>query len=160
MLRRNGCSWSIVEGCSPPWVAVLGGDVGVRRISAPDRESAATRSAAHHYWWDDEVSFDLERAYAETHTDLRAGVFFGVGANETHEGRQREAANCPEDLRQKVAPRYIDMVDDTRRMVARLEQRHYPNPQLSSPVFPDEFHVSVPQLTLSRALRVLFDAPR
>src|SRR6266446_9519891 len=78
MLRRNGCSWSIVEGCSPPWVAVLGGDVGVRRISAPDRESAATRSAAHHYWWDDEVSFDLERAYAEMHTDLRAGVFFGV----------------------------------------------------------------------------------
>src|SRR6266436_5927823 len=77
MLRRNGCSWSIVEGCSPPRVTVLGGDVGVRRISAPDRESAATRSAAHHYWWDDEVSFDLERAYAETHTDLRAGVFRG-----------------------------------------------------------------------------------
>ena len=144
--------------------APLGGRAGGRRWRAPHQRS---RSGVCRYtigspslWWDDEVSFDLERAYAETHTDLRAGVFFGVGANETHEGRQREAANCPEDLRQKVASRYIDMVDDTRRMVARLEQRHCPNPQLSSPVFPDEFHVSVPQLTLSRALRVLFDAPR
>lgn len=27
-------------------------------------------------------------------------------------------------------------------------------------VFPDEFHVTVPQVNLSRALRFLFDAPR
>jgi hypothetical protein len=45
-------------------------------------------------------------------------------------------------------------------MVARQERRHYPDLQLSSAAFPDEFHASVPQLTPSRALRVLFDAPR
>jgi uncharacterized protein len=111
-------------------------------------------------WWDNEVSFAYEQAYADTHTDLDAKVFFGVGANETHEGRRREAANYPADLPQKATAWYIDMVADTQRMVTRLEQRGYPNLHISSAVFPDEFHVSVPQLTLSRALRVLFDAPR
>lgn len=111
-------------------------------------------------WWDNEIGFAYEQAYAYTHADLPAHVFFGVGANETHEGRRREAVNYPADTRSKATAWYIDMVDSTQRMAARLEQRRYPSLHVSSAVFPEEFHVSVAQLTLSRALRALFDAPR
>jgi predicted alpha/beta superfamily hydrolase len=111
-------------------------------------------------WWDNEVSFDAEQAYAYTHADLPARVFFGVGANETHAGRGREAVNYPDDIRSKATAWYIDMVDSTQRMAMRLEQRRYPNLRVALAVFADEFHVSVASLILSRALRELFDAPR
>jgi hypothetical protein len=51
------------------------------------------------------------------------------------------------------------MVDDLLQLVARLEGRGFPNLDLTSKVFADEFHVTVPQLTFSRGLRTLFDAP-
>ena len=111
-------------------------------------------------WWDNEVIFDYEARYAAAHDDLPAKVFFGIGADETQDGRRREAVNYGAALREKATAWYIDMVDDMQRMVKRLEGRRYPNLTMASAVFPDEFHVTVPQLNLSRALRFLFDAPR
>ena len=111
-------------------------------------------------WWDNEVIFTYEASYAGAHHDLPAKVFFGIGADETHEGRRREAVNHEPALREKATAWYIDMVDDMERLVNRLKGRGYPSLTIASAVFPDEFHVTVPQLNLSRALRFLFDSPR
>ncbi|HVO27168.1 MAG TPA: alpha/beta hydrolase-fold protein [Candidatus Margulisiibacteriota bacterium] len=111
-------------------------------------------------WWDNEVIFNYEANYAGTRDDLPAKVFFGIGADETHDGRRREAVNHEPAVREKATAWYIDMVDDMERMVKQLEGRGYPSLTMASAVFPDEFHITVPQLNLSRALRFLFDAPR
>jgi pimeloyl-ACP methyl ester carboxylesterase len=111
------------------------------------------------YWWHDTVAFDLEAAYAATHDDLRAKAFFSIGAHETHEGRQTEARRLPADEARIAGLWHIDMVADMRRMVASLRSRDYPSLDLASAVFPDEFHITVPMLNLTRSLRYLFDAP-
>lgn len=111
-------------------------------------------------WWDDGVIFEYEADYARSHDDLAAKVFFGIGADETQEGRAREAVNLPPERRATATAWYIDMVDDMTRMVDRLTQRRYPSLQLHSTVLPNEFHVTVPLLSLSRGLRYLYDAPR
>jgi uncharacterized protein len=111
-------------------------------------------------WWDHRMIFDLEADYAQEHVDLPARAFFGIGADETHDGRIREAANLPPKERAQATAWYIDMVDDMTRMVDRLRGRRYPSLDLHSEIFPGEFHVTVPLLNLSRGLRWLFDAPR
>jgi predicted alpha/beta superfamily hydrolase len=110
-------------------------------------------------WWHDDMMFEYEATYARSHDDLPAKVFFAVGAFEDHDGRQREASRLSDDERAKAGLRYIDMVADTERMVAALRTRQYPNLDIASVVLPDEFHVTVPHLNLSRSLRFLFDAP-
>lgn len=111
-------------------------------------------------WWDDDMMFEYEAAYAKTHDDLPAKVFFTVGAFENHDGRQREASRLPADERAKAALRYIDMVADTERMVLSLRARRYPNLDIASVVLPDEFHITAAPVNLSRSLRYLFDAPQ
>ena len=39
-------------------------------------------------WWHDKEMLDREAAYAAMHDDLAADVFFGIGADETNEGRR------------------------------------------------------------------------
>jgi hypothetical protein len=51
------------------------------------------------------------------------------------------------------------MVADTGRFVAALRGRGFPSLEIDSVVLPGEFHITVPQLNLSRSLRFLFDAP-
>jgi predicted alpha/beta superfamily hydrolase len=111
-------------------------------------------------WWDDDVIFEYEATFAEAHDDLPAKVFFGVGACEDHDGRQREASRLPPEERAKAGLRYIDMTADTQRMVAALRARAYPHLEIDSVVLPDEFHITVQHVNLSRSLRYLFDAPR
>jgi len=111
-------------------------------------------------WWDDDMMFEYEVAYAKTHDDLPAQAFFSVGAFENHDGRQREASRLPSDERAKAALRYIDMVADTERMVASLRARQYPNLDIAGVVLPDEFHITVAHVNLSRSLRYLFGAPK
>jgi hypothetical protein len=106
------------------------------------------------------MMFDYEATYAETHEDLSAKLFFSVGAFEDHDGRQREASRLPADERAKAGLRYVDMVADTERMAASLRTRQYPNLDVASVVLPDEFHITVPHVNLSRSLRFLFDAPQ
>lgn len=44
-------------------------------------------------------------------------------------------------------------------MSAALRSRNYPGLQLGDVVLPGEFHITAPHLSLSRALRYLYDAP-
>lgn len=111
-------------------------------------------------WWHDDMMFDYEARYAAIHDDLPAKAYFAVGAHEDHDGRQREASRLPDDERSKAGLRYIDMVADTERMAASLRDRGYPSLEIDSVVLPDEFHITVQHVNLSRALRYLFDAPR
>ncbi len=110
-------------------------------------------------WWDNDVMFNVEERFAAAHDDLSARVFFSIGEHEDHDGRQREASRLPETERAKANARYIDMVADTRRMVGALRGRGYPGLQLGDVVLPGEFHITSPHLSLSRALRYLYDAP-
>ena len=104
--------------------------------------------------------FDQEAEYAATHDDLAADVFFGIGADETHEGRAREAANldaagASEGLRH--LPRH-----GRRPAALRRPARGRGTTRASgcaSEVFPDEFHITVPFLNLSRGLRWLVRRP-
>lgn len=111
-------------------------------------------------WWDDGMIFTIEDDYSRQHEDLEAEVFFGIGADETQDGRTREAVNLPAEARHRATAWYIDMVDDLARLVDRLDGRHYPSLRLHHLVLPDEFHVTVAPTILSRGLRLLYDAPR
>jgi len=91
--------------------------------------------------------------------DLAAQVFFSIGEHEDHDGRQREASRLPEAEREKANARYIDMVADTRRMVGALRGRNFPSLRLCDVILPGEFHITSPHLSLSLALRYLYDAP-
>jgi predicted alpha/beta superfamily hydrolase len=111
-------------------------------------------------WWDGEWIFRHEAVRAATHDDLSADVFVAVGSDETHEGRQREAVNLSREQRAQAGLRHIDMVDDAHRFVATLQGRRYPGLTVISEVLADEFHVTVPFLSLSRGLRHLYRSPR
>ena len=106
------------------------------------------------------MMFPYEQHYADAHDDLAAKVFVSVGAFEDHDGRQREASPLPQAERELAGLRYIDMVADTQRMVDLLRSRNYASLELDSVVMPDEFHITVPSVNLSRSLRCLFDTPR
>jgi predicted alpha/beta superfamily hydrolase len=111
-------------------------------------------------WWHNDMMFGYETQFAAAHDDLAAKVFFAVGEHETHEGRVREASRMSAAEQTATELRYIDMVADTERMVAARRSRGYPGLEIESVVLPDEFHVTVAHLNLSRSLRCLFDAPR
>jgi hypothetical protein len=51
------------------------------------------------------------------------------------------------------------MVDDVVQFTAALRSRNYPSLDLTSVVYPDEFHATVPSLVLTRGLRHFFPAP-
>jgi uncharacterized protein len=109
-------------------------------------------------WWDGDRVLREAREMAGPLRPPPHAVYFGVGANETHAGRVREAARLPEPERAKASARYIDMVADTERMVDLLRQRT-DGVALYFDIFPDEFHITVPFLVLSRGLRRVFAAP-
>lgn len=111
-------------------------------------------------WWHGNMMFEYERQYSKTHDDLPARAFFGIGALEDHAGRLHEASRLPADAQTVAGIRYIDMVADTVRLVSTLRRRRYPSLRIESAIFPDEFHITVAHLNLSRSLRYLFDAPR
>jgi predicted alpha/beta superfamily hydrolase len=110
-------------------------------------------------WWDRRVINEVETAYHDAHDDLPGRVFFGIGSDETHDGRQREAVNQPSDVRTIAGAWHLDMVDQMHQFVARLQARRYPNLDIKSVVFADEFHSTVPQLNFSRGMRWLFHSP-
>jgi len=138
----------------------LGGLFGTYALlTAPDTFSRYVIGSPS-YWWNGGAAFRLEQAYAGAHDDLSARVFMGIGAHEDHDGRLREASRLSEEEQAITGSRYIDMVDDMQRMATTLRSRNYPGLRLDTEVFVDEFHISVPLLTLNRALRVLYDSPR
>ena len=109
-------------------------------------------------WWDHGSIFDDQARQTRTGDGDPDVAYFGVGAHETNEGRRRQDARMPATERAKGAVRYVDMVADTIRMTDRLRQRNW-STRIDVEVFPGEYHITVPFLTLSRGLRRIFGAP-
>ncbi|HZX56577.1 MAG TPA: alpha/beta hydrolase-fold protein [Ilumatobacteraceae bacterium] len=107
-------------------------------------------------WWDHHVMFERERSYAAAHTDLTAGVWFGIGGEETDEGRRREGANLPYGHPMRPARTHLDMVADMTHFVDALRDRGYPSLTIDADIYPDEFHATVAPVVLSRGLRKIF----
>jgi predicted alpha/beta superfamily hydrolase len=99
-------------------------------------------------WWDHYAVFDRE------FTPASARVFFGIGADETDEGRRRETANLADGDPFKAANTYLDMVDDLESFVAKL----HPHAEfdVAYEVVAGEFHATVPGAVLTRGLRFMF----
>lgn len=94
-------------------------------------------------WYDAGVMFEREQAYAATHKDLPASVYFGIGGLERLEpGKKRSRSE--EDA---------DMVEDLREFDAMLKSHAFPNLTTRLHVFEDEDHASVFPFVLTHGLR-------
>jgi predicted alpha/beta superfamily hydrolase len=88
-------------------------------------------------WYGKYVMLGREKAYAATHKDLKANIYFAVG------GLERPAPGVDDD----------DMVADLRQFAATLQARRYPGLKISTTVFDDEDHLSVAPALLTRGLK-------
>jgi pimeloyl-ACP methyl ester carboxylesterase len=115
-------------------------------------------------WWDKGIIFDHEASYAADHDDLDARVFIGVGADECPAAHPRLIRRLAEadrlQERKDAASDHVDMVAGARLFADALADRGYPNLQLELQVHPGEDHCTAGFVTVSRALRYLFDEPR
>ena len=94
-------------------------------------------------WYDAGVMFDREQAYAGSHKDLPASVFFGIGGLEKlSAGKKRSRAE-----------EGADMVADLREFDGKLKSRKFPNLKTRLRVFEDEDHASVFPFVLTHGLR-------
>ncbi|WP_425254303.1 alpha/beta hydrolase [Janthinobacterium sp. NFX145] len=94
-------------------------------------------------WYDAGVMFDREQAYAASHKDLPASVFFGIGSLEKlAAGKKRSRSE--EDA---------DMVADLREFDGKLKSRKFPGLTSRLRVFEDEDHASVFPFVLTHGLR-------
>ena len=99
-------------------------------------------------WYDAGVMFDREQAYAASHKDLPASVFFGIGGLEKlAPGKKRSRAE--EDA---------DMLADLREFDGKLTSRKFPNLKTRLRVFEDEDHASVFPFVLTHGLRAYLKA--
>lgn len=90
-------------------------------------------------YWDDDLIFDIEQKYADSHADLKAEVFMSAG--------QLEAIQEPE---------FAGMVRNVVKMDKILTSRKYKNLKLTTHVFPQESHLSVIPATFSRGLKTIY----
>ncbi|PMQ13012.1 alpha/beta hydrolase [Janthinobacterium sp. AD80] len=94
-------------------------------------------------WYDAGIMFEREQAYAASHKDLPASVFFGIGGLEKlAPGKKRSRAE--EDA---------DMLADLREFDAKLKSHKFPNLKTRLRVFEDEDHASVFPFVLTHGLR-------
>jgi predicted alpha/beta superfamily hydrolase len=91
-------------------------------------------------WYDGGVLFEREAAYAKTHRDLAASVFFGIGGLETGPAGKRAQDDA-------------DMVADLARFDAALTARRYPGLAMRRMVFAGEDHASGFPLLFTHGLR-------
>jgi predicted alpha/beta superfamily hydrolase len=94
-------------------------------------------------WWAKEDVLKLGARYLESHTDLPATVFVGVGALE------------------EVGPEMASyrMVTNVSRLESMLRAKRYPGLTLSTMVFPGESHTTVAGMNLIRGLVSVFGRP-
>ena len=94
-------------------------------------------------WYDAGIMFEREQAYAASHKDLPASVFFGIGGLEKlAPGKKRSRAE-----------EGADMLADLREFDAKLKSHKFPNLKTRLRVFEDEDHASVFPLVLTHGLR-------
>lgn len=94
-------------------------------------------------WYDAGVMFDREQAYAASHKDLPASVFFGIG------GLERLAPGKKRSRSEEDA----DMVADLREFDGKLKAHKFPGLTTRLRVFEDEDHASVFPFVLTHGLR-------
>ena len=94
-------------------------------------------------WYDAGIMFEREQAYAASHKDLPASVFFGIG------GLEKLAAGKKRSRSEEDA----DMVADLREFDGKLKSHKYPGLKTRLRVFEDEDHASVFPFVLTHGLR-------
>ena len=87
-------------------------------------------------WYGQRAMFAREKAFAASHKDLPAKIFFAIG------GLEAKAAGTDDD-----------MVGDLQQFEKLLKSRRYPGLQVSTKVLTDEDHLSVAPLLLTRGLK-------
>lgn len=98
-------------------------------------------------WYDKRHMFAAEKAYAAAHRDLRAKVYVYTGE---YEARREGDARFN---------RTVDLVADSRALVATLKARGYPGLHIRGDVLNDEDHVSVAPRGFTKGLQYLLSAP-
>lgn len=103
--------------------------------------------------WNWEVSTAYEAQYAEGHDDLDATVFICAGADE-----DVLPPATPEPMAEQF--RTADTAKLTEKLALGLESRGYPNLRLTSRIFPEETHFTIPPILVAHGLRAVFVAER
>ncbi len=101
-------------------------------------------------WYDAGVMFDREQAYAASHKDLPASVFFGIG------GLEKLAPGKKRSRSEEEA----DMLADLREFDGKLKSHKYPGLKTRLRVFEDEDHASVFPFILTHGLRAYLKASK
>lgn len=108
----------------------------------------------HHYilsstsiWYGKHALYHFESGYAASHHDLKADLYFAVGAME-------RPGLCADE------PPCEDMVGDQLEMVRRLKAHHYPSLNVQTRVVPGAYHYTAFPVALTWALQDLFQARR
>lgn len=95
------------------------------------------------FWYGSQEMFKREAAYAKTHQDLPATLWFYAASYEQPGPSARHATR-------------VSIVGDTALMVQRLAKRQYPSLKQTNQVLADEDHLSVfPQMISDAMLRIL-----
>ena len=94
-------------------------------------------------WYDAGIMFEREQAYAASHKDLPASVFFGIG------GLEKLAPGKKRSRLEEEA----DMLADLREFDGKLKSHKYPGLKTRLRVFEDEDHASVFPFILTHGLR-------
>ena len=101
--------------------------------------------------WAHPSSFTYEEEYAAHHDDLDATVFLGAGAAEDIL-RPRMPESMASIFREAKTAEY------TRQMATALKSRSYPNLRLTTRIFDDETHFTIPAILHAHGIRAVFDA--
>ena len=94
-------------------------------------------------WYDAGLMFDREQAYAGSHKDLPASVFFGIGGLE----------RLPAGKKRSRSEEDADMVADLQEFNQKLKSRKFAGLTTRLRVFDDEDHASVFPMVLTHGLR-------
>ncbi|WP_244198848.1 alpha/beta hydrolase [Janthinobacterium svalbardensis] len=94
-------------------------------------------------WYDAGIMFEREQAYAASHKDLPASVFFGIG------GLEKLAPGKKRSRSEEEA----DMLADVREFDGKWKSHKYPGLKTRLRVFEDEDHASVFPFVLTHGLR-------
>jgi predicted alpha/beta superfamily hydrolase len=103
--------------------------------------------------WDREVSTAYEAEYAAKHGDLDATVFLCAGSDE-----EVLPPAMPEPVVGQL--RGADTAKLTRELGESLDNRGYPSLKLTTRIFPEETHFTMPALVIAHGLRTVFAAER
>ncbi|MGK5025955.1 alpha/beta hydrolase [Janthinobacterium sp. RB2R34] len=101
-------------------------------------------------WYDAGIMFEREQAYASTHKDLPASVFFGIGGLE----------RLPAGKKRSRSEENADMLADLKEFNQKLTAHKFPGLSTRLRVFDDEDHASVFPMVLTHGLRAYLKSSR